>query len=178
VSCRRGRLTGSGNRGGRLTGLAGALLAAVLAFQAWAPAHAFAHGTTYDVLDSAATVAARFAYDDGEPMMYAEVLVFRPGDDDIEYQNGRTDRLGHFAFRPDTAGTWRVEVSDGMGHKVEADIQVDADLAGAAAVGDRGRRPASVGLRVVTGLSLLANLGLLGLLRRRRTPATPSAREP
>jgi len=148
-----------------------ALLAVVLSVQAWVAAAALAHGTTYDVLDSAATVAARFAYDDGEPMMYAEVLVFRPGNDQIEYQNGRTDQLGHFAFCPDTSGTWRVEVADGMGHKVSSRIRVDADLRGAVAVGGQGRGPSGVGLRVVTGLSLLANLALLALLLRRRDPA-------
>ncbi len=35
-----------------------------------------AHGTSYRVLETAVAVTAEFFYDDGEPMQYAEVLVF------------------------------------------------------------------------------------------------------
>jgi len=171
VSWPRGELarTGCGD-----AALGWVVVALVVGVGVLVPAAAVAHGTTYDLLDSAATVTARFGYDDGEPMMYAEVMVFRPGDDEIEYQNGRTDRLGHFAFSPDTAGAWRVEVSDGMGHKVTGDIRVDADLSGATAVSGQGRGPASKGLGVVAGLSLLANVALLSLLHRRRSQGPPA----
>jgi len=83
-----------------------------------------AHGTAYRVMDDATTITAEFYYQDKEPMRYAEVLVFSPLDQKVEYQNGRTDRYGRFAFCPEMAGTWRIEVNDGMGHMVRGNIEV------------------------------------------------------
>ena len=55
-------------------------------------------------------------------MSYAQTMIFSPQDQKTEYQNGRTDRKGRFAFYPDIVGKWRIEVSDGMGHKVQAEV--------------------------------------------------------
>jgi len=37
-----------------------------------------------------------------------------------------SDRNGCFAFLPDTNGTWKVTVDDGMGHLAEARIDIDS----------------------------------------------------
>lgn len=136
-------------------------------------AAAHGHGTVYQVLEDTPTVAAEFAYADGKPMQYSAVLVFGPDDDEVEHQNGRTDRLGRFAFCPDRSGTWRVEVSDGMGHKVVAEVDVQMDSGTAAAVGHQGLG-GSVAAKTVAGLSLLANVALLAhLWQRRRREGNP-----
>ncbi len=129
---------------------------------------ALAHGVTWTVLDER-PVAVRFGYAGGEPMSYVEVLVFGPqSPPDLEFQNGRTDARGVFAFLPDGPGAWIVQAKDESGHRGQVEVAVDT--AGAAAPGAdatpaRGASPARVGL----GLSLLANLGLgAALLRRRR----------
>ncbi len=83
--------------------------------------HVFAHGANYTIAQTKAMVI-RVEYDDGEPMSYAQVKIFSPDDQKIEYQNGRTDKMGRFAFLPITGGEWKITVSDGMGHGVTAKI--------------------------------------------------------
>lgn len=88
------------------------------------PAVASAHGTDYRVLDDAPAVSAEFFYADGVPMCYAEVLIFSPDNEKVEYQNGRTDQAGRFAFVPSVPGSWKIQVSDGMGHAVHTAVDV------------------------------------------------------
>ncbi len=79
---------------------------------------AFAHGVGAGHAQGPCE-AVRFYYSDGQPMAYAEVLVYGPGDAKVEFQNGRTDKNGVFAFVPDRTGPWRVVCNDGMGHRAE-----------------------------------------------------------
>ena len=97
------------------------------------PHNLFAHGVVYEIFavgESASggkegeTVIIEVAYDDGEPMSYAEVKIFSPDNKDIEHQNGRTDKNGCFAFLPDQPGEWKVIVNDGMGHGVVTEVKV------------------------------------------------------
>jgi nickel transport protein len=85
----------------------------------YGPPDARAHGTDYSLVEGEALTAVAFNYSDGEPMAYAEVLVFSPQDPKVEHQNGRTDKHGKFAFCPDMPGAWRISANDGMGHLCE-----------------------------------------------------------
>ena len=87
-----------------------------------------AHGTDHRVMDNNNAVVVAFSYSDGEPMRYAGVLVYSPEDGQVEYQNGRTDLNGNFAFYPNVPGPWRIEASDGMGHKETGQIEVRATI--------------------------------------------------
>jgi nickel transport protein len=129
------------------------------------PSGVRAHGTAYRVISNTATVAAEFSYSDGEPMRYADVLVFSPRDENVEYQNGRTDRNGRFAFTPETSGTWHIEVRDGMGHRVEARLTVDDTMSDGGGSGhpDRPNESSELNsntliLKAALGLSLMLNL--------------------
>ena len=51
-----------------------------------------AHGVVYQVKEGRAIVL-RAGYDTGEPMSYAEVLIYAPGEEEVEYQNGRIRRI-------------------------------------------------------------------------------------
>ncbi|MEW6378573.1 MAG: hypothetical protein AB1611_03075 [bacterium] len=84
----------------------------------------FAHGARYTT-DLARAMVIRVEYDNGEPISYAEVKIFSPDDQKIEYQKGRTDKKGQFFFLPETGGEWKVVVSDGMGHGVVAHVSPD-----------------------------------------------------
>ena len=86
-----------------------------------------AHGAACRIINDSKSILVQAFYAGGEPMSYAETLIFGPNDAKTEYQNGRTDRRGGFAFHPDEPGTWRVEVNDGMGHKVETTLDVQKD---------------------------------------------------
>jgi len=73
-----------------------------------------AHGVQQQVLQGGYGV--QISYDDGDPMDFADVQLFRPNNAKIAYQLGSTDEQGVFMFKPDTIGTWTVRVSDGLGH--------------------------------------------------------------
>lgn len=117
------------------------------------------------------TVLVRFAYSDGKAPPFAAVRVL--GADGREFQNGRTDARGRFAFVPDAPGRWRIHISDGMGHKTEHAVDIAATDAPAAAPAAPAAAdaPAALPLRAGLGLSLLANLALLIALSRRRRRA-------
>ena len=103
----------------------------LLFFSGLANNTAFAHGVKYTI-DRTESMVIRVEYDDGEPMGYAEVKIFSPDDQKVEYQNGRTDKMGRFAFFPSKGGEWKITISDGMGHgvtaKVSPDIKADVNM--------------------------------------------------
>ena len=130
------------------------------------------------------TVAlVQFAYAGGSVPTYAKVEVYSPADAKVEFQNGRTDAQGRFAFMPDTPGQWRIIMADNMGHRVEHAVDVSPSQGSAQIAaqtsGPNTDKPAangatpgvgefSVPLRVLLGLSLLANMALGAAVLRRR----------
>jgi len=145
------------------------LLWIVLFSLSLSPDPAAAHGTDYRILDSEGAIVVEFIYDDNQPMRYAEVLVYSPEDDDIEYQNGRTDMNGRFAFYPDAPGKWRIQADDGTGHLERVSIDVAADDTGEEGVSSVSERTTAQGhdhhhnglpriWAVILGISLIMNL--------------------
>ncbi len=144
------------------------LLFGLFMFIRWfCPQPVAAHGTGCRILSDNKAMTAEFYYSDGEAMSYAGVLVFGPGDEKTEYQNGRTDRNGRFAFYPDKNGTWRIEANDGMGHKAQAAVEVREEKSAEteaeknispshAESGNKGT--SSMLLKSVLGLSLIFNI--------------------
>jgi len=140
------------------------------------PQFTMAHGTGYRILSDNKAVTAEFYYSDGEPMSYASVLVFGPGEEKTEYQNGRTDRQGRFAFYPDKNGTWRIEANDGMGHKAQGSVDILEKKSAetepekkVAVQNERTESSSSLLFKSVTGLSLIFNLYAGFYLWKRRT---------
>ena len=125
-------------------------------------------------------VLVQFAYAGGDQPTYAKVEVYSPADAKVEFQNGRTDAQGRFAFMPDTPGQWRIIMADNMGHRVEHAVEVSPDqssMQGAAKNADKAAATVatpgvggfSMPLRILLGLSLIANMALgIAVLRRRR----------
>jgi nickel transport protein len=146
---------------------------------AQAQAHALYAAHTWQ----GAVALVQFAYAGGSVPTYAKVEVYSPADAKVEFQNGRTDAQGRFAFMPDTPGQWRIIMADNMGHRVEHAVDVSpshgsAQIA-AQTSGPNTDKPAangatpgvgefSVPLRVLLGLSLLANMALGAAVLRRR----------
>jgi nickel transport protein len=85
---------------------------------------ALAHGLGYRIVEKKTVPVVMFYYSGGKSVSYAEVKVWSPTNDSIEFQNGRTDENGIFAFNPDSEGIWRIEVNDGLGHKVTAEYEM------------------------------------------------------
>ncbi len=136
-------------------------------FLLYQPETTIAHGTGHRLITDPAAVTVEFFYSDNEPMSYAEVFVFGPHDQQVEYQNGRTDQKGRFSFYPSVPGTWRIEAGDGMGHKETGIIEIQKGVPGEAAsenISAMGKgKPArpSVFLNIITGLSLILNFFLM-----------------
>ncbi len=81
------------------------------------------HGVSHSLVHPGYGVAVH--YDDGAPLDFADVSIFRPGETEFEFQEGLTDENGVFMFKPDTAGLWTVEVSDGLGHGKVIEVSVN-----------------------------------------------------
>ncbi|OBQ56765.1 hypothetical protein [Halodesulfovibrio spirochaetisodalis] len=131
---------------------------------------ALAHGVTARSI-STQTAIVQFEYAGGDPMSYAEVLVFSPKTKEggVEFQNGRTDAQGNFAFVPNAAGTWRITALD-MGHKAEMELNISEEgIKQAAASSGISSQP----LRIALGISVIFNLlaGCLLLKRSRKKVA-------
>lgn len=101
------------------TWLSGVLPVAVIICHLLYPKQIAAHGVGYRLLSKGRPVTMEFYYSSGKPISYAEIKVFSPDNQTLEYQNGRTDRKGRFAFHPETEGVWTVDVNDGMGHQLK-----------------------------------------------------------
>ncbi len=82
----------------------------------------FAHGVGFKLETSNSAQIVSFHYSGGEPMAYVDVLVYDPHNSDVEFQNGRTDRNGNFAFVPDSEGVWIVKAEDAKGHMGDANV--------------------------------------------------------
>lgn len=112
-----------------------------------------AHGVNYHMARENA-VCITVVYDSGEPMSYAEVGLFSPSDPKIEYQIGRTDKNGCFAFVPADPGTWTISVDDGMAHAVHTTFEVGEALTVETRCNDYPRWMGIVsGLCVILGIS-------------------------
>jgi len=135
------------------------------------PVTVFAHGVGSREMDPGAARAMEFLYADGEPMAFAQVKVTAPGQEGTLYQSAHADARGRFAFVPSGPGVWSVAASDGQGHRAVHAVTVVAEAnpgkpapvvqAGSGAIGPGWRE-------IVLGISLLANLGLVAALLRRR----------
>lgn len=137
-------------------------LYAAAAWLALAPCAAPAHGLITAPLSGGEGVRA--AYDDDEPVSFADVQVFAPGGA-RPVLTGVTDRNGCFLFRPDTAGVWKVSIDDGMGHGAPHFV-TSAPAVSAVAPGPPRRMSRAQG--VVTGISLIFGaFGWAAWLRQR-----------
>ncbi|MGM0443691.1 MAG: hypothetical protein ACQEQV_05835 [Fibrobacterota bacterium] len=81
-----------------------------------------AHGIQLTLTEGGPVPVLSFAYSDGTPMTYARVHIFSPDDAVVEYQNGRTDKRGAFAFYPDRPGIWLIKIDDENGHETQRQI--------------------------------------------------------
>lgn len=142
----------------------------------FAAVSASAHGTGFQLVESRKARAVNCYYASGDPMAYSKVLVYGPGDSDIEHQNGRTDRTGGFAFLPDKPGTWRVIVSDGQGHRIEANVPVASSpdqldpafpVSGYGGAAGRDARTLKI-IGALCGISLIFNIFFMIYSRRKK----------
>lgn len=93
------------------------------------PEKAFAHGANIEYRKSSAiTIQAK--YDDGQPMINAQVTVYAPRDFATPWLKGTTDDNGNFSFIPDATpenlGNWDVKVRH-SGHGSITSIPVAAE---------------------------------------------------
>ena len=131
------------------------------------PSIVLAHGTGYRVQKPGKAVTIECYYSDGTAMAYADTMVFSPDNLELEHQNGRTDKNGRVAFFPDTPGTWQVTVSDGMGHKIQAEVQIEPGNA-PPKIKEQGFPGQSRAVSAGMGISLIFNLWAVLVLMRRK----------
>jgi hypothetical protein len=140
------------------------------------PAAAFAHGVeVFDETGKPDVRTVRFAYTDGESMLFAKVKVFPPSSPDAAAQESTADRDGYFSFVPFEDGEWRLTAEDGMGHRGEIFVTAAGERAAEAAQGaaPAGKLPVPVGITL--GLSILLNVFAFWYLAGRRLKRTEAA---
>lgn len=99
------------------------------------PMPAYAHGAKIEyTVDMVIEIVA--AYDSGEPMSGAQVIVYAPDDLVTPWLTGVCDDDGRFSFAPDTSkpGTWDVQVRQ-AGHGDIVHIPVGEGSAGTGGAG-------------------------------------------
>jgi nickel transport protein len=101
------------------------LVAVSLIFTAAGKIHG--HGVRHSVSQGKA-VTVKISYEDGEAMSYAPVKIYAPGNREVEFQNGRTDRNGSFAFLPTVVGEWTIKVEDETGHGAVVPVSVNKEM--------------------------------------------------
>ncbi len=143
-----------------LNAMAIALLTVLAAWNDTAHAHGVGH-----VPETLNAEAIRFYYSDGTPMAFAEATLFDP--EGVEHQNARTDAKGRIAVLLDKPGSWRLVVSDGMGHRSEMTIAAGADSSTARQPSGNAEGPSGL-TATLLGLSLLGNIAMSAALLRRR----------
>jgi len=117
------------------------------------------------------------SYAGQEPLPYAPVNIFSPGPGGVEFQNGRTDARGRFAFIPDQTGEWRIVVDDELGHRQESSVLItetflNPDTSSTAGTADPETAAAPLLWRWLTGISLILGVtGILFWLKARRLRA-------
>lgn len=124
------------------------------------------HGVDIEVGLHPPAVVLRAAYSGAEALAYASVRIHAPGPATGEFQIGRADAAGRFAFVPDREGPWRVIVDDELGHREERRVEIGpeffegrAPTAGAAGP-HRARLPSWLG--ALAGVALI--FGVSGFL--------------
>jgi nickel transport protein len=122
------------------------------------------HALRHEVRDDA--VAVRWHFDDGRPVAGGRVSVRAPGAGEDVYPGGTTDARGVFTFLPQTNGRWTVTVEDGVGHRADVYVDVDAGVLTPAATNRPGEHRLA---GMVVGVSVLFGcFGLYGMWTGRR----------
>jgi nickel transport protein len=130
---------------------------------------ALAHGVTVDISIEGGVVILGASYSPTQPLVDASVFIYSPAEPENEWQTGKTDRTGHFAFIPDAEGEWSVVIDDQKGHMKKTTIVFAPDLPEESEIAEetftKALDSAGNGLntshKIVIGLSLL--IGITGL---------------
>ncbi len=125
------------------------------------PSQALAHGTQGKIAVQRGLLV-QAEYSDGKPMAYANIKISRMGED-APFQQGNLDRRGRFLFLPDQNGTWTVEITDGMGHRLELSKQVEDTESFASLQSGEEQQKAEIPMTHKLGMGLAVILGLCGI---------------
>lgn len=97
------------------------------------PTTAIAHGAKLDY-QTVSAIEVIATYDNGDPMVEAQIAVYTPEDPNTPWLTATTDDQGRFTFTPDPnlAGNWEVSVRQ-AGHGDIVAIPVGTEMAAAEA---------------------------------------------
>lgn len=95
-------------------------------FSLLSAAPVLAHGTEWELLDGG-VVGVRATFDTGQPMANAPVLIFAPGESQVQLTT-TTDSRGVVCFAPDRAGVWVLQVRAEGGHGLRANLEVGESM--------------------------------------------------
>lgn len=109
------------------TGIQGVGLAAIASLTM--PILTLAHGAKIQSRMTSA-IEIQASYDNGQPMVKAQVQIYAPEDFQTPLFTGITDEAGQFIFVPDQSGDWQVSVRQaGHGHITVIPVEIGAPKA-------------------------------------------------
>lgn len=124
--------------------ISGFVLTAMLLTMAYLSSTTLAHGTeiAYRVTTAIEITAA---FDSGEPMANAQVVVYAPNNPAEAWLTGEADEAGRFMFSPDPdiPGTWDVSIRT-AGHGEMVHIPLDNNGVALAGVGGGNNNPMQI----------------------------------
>ncbi len=139
-------------------------LTAILLFLIAVVQPASAHDLQYEVSGDQAVVVKLF-FGDGMDFSYESYEIFRPNDENIPFQTGRTDALGRLSLLPDQQGKWRLKLFSETGHGLDFSIDIGKD----GVLEDVERPLYEKYMKVLTGMGLIFGIfGILKLFLKRR----------
>ncbi|MCX6587649.1 MAG: hypothetical protein NTX13_13890 [Acidobacteria bacterium] len=119
----------------------------------WGAGALLGHDLSLETRVAGEAVLVTAVYGGSEPAAFCQVSIFSPGKAESEFQTGRTDARGRFAFQPDVRGTWRVVADDEMGHRATATVEWTGAGGGESAAAQPGWQKALTGAALLMGLT-------------------------
>ncbi len=87
------------------------------------PIFSYSHEVRYSIDFSNAYIINVY-YANGTKFSFESYEIYKPGNDKIPYQVGRTNEIGRISFVPDAPGKWQVKVFSDDGHGANFEIDV------------------------------------------------------
>jgi nickel transport protein len=96
----------------------------IFLFLIFFPFFSYCHEVRHSIDFSGAYVIDVY-YADGTKFSFEAYEIYKPGNEKVPYQVGRTNEIGRISFIPDSPGKWRVKVFSDDGHGANFEINVE-----------------------------------------------------
>lgn len=87
------------------------------------PIFSYSHEVRYSI-DFSSSYVIDLYYANGTKFSFESYEIYKPGNEKVPYQVGRTNEIGRISFVPDISGKWKIKVFSDDGHGANFEIDV------------------------------------------------------